>query len=368
MKTTLIKRCCRIGGLVVLFALWGLQVSAQSSGKLIVHTEAVKEMLKWFDSGSNEKGIAVLLAQPAHQLMEPLLKENEKGVASFEESLRCWAKGDTTQPDTYLIKRAYHQRDTIRQLLDAIENAEFANQVYARVGELFPQGYTFQRSYEIFLTPVGWKWGDAMSFSYKNSNGRYSPSEGGTPTILFNLTLVAEGYGRTPDERMESFANVLAHELFHAAYADYCRSNPTPMLPDKIAQHALDVILNEGLAHYIADGAVIAAKFLTSEKFKERERKVFATLADSARVIFDPKLTEEVRKNAINTGTYGKYWSKYISMSGLLMAYHVEKQLGRQALRDCVAAGPVELVRKYYQLQQHDASLQPLPIEMVRLL
>ena len=353
---------------MVLFALWGMPVSAQSSAKLIVHAEAVKEMLKWFDGGSKEKGIALLLEQPAHQLMEPLLKENEKVATTFEESLRCWAKGDTTQPDTYLIKRAYHQRDAIRQLLEAIGNADFANKVYARVGELFPQGYSFQRSYEIFLTPVGWKWGDAMSFSYKINNGHYAPSEGGTPTILFNLTIVAEGYGRTPEERMETFANVLAHELFHAAYADYCRSHSTPTLSDSIAQHAFDMMLNEGLAHYIADGAIIGKELPTNNFLKEQERKVFSTLADSARVIFDPKQPEEVRKNAISSGTYGKYWSKYICMSGLLMAYHVEKELGREALRDCVVAGPVELVRKYYQLQQRDANLPSLPPEMVRML
>jgi hypothetical protein len=353
---------------MVLFAFGGMQVSAKSTAKLIVHAEAGKVMLKWFDSGSNEKGIGLLLAQPAHQLMEPLLKENEKVATTFEESLRCWAKGDTTQPDSYLIRRAYHQRVAIRQLLEAIGNADFANKVYSRVGELFPQGYSFSRSYEIFLTPVGWKWGDAMSFSYKINNGLYAPSEDGTPTILFNLTIVAEGYGRTPKERMETFTNVLAHELFHAVYADYCRSNSTPMLSDSIAQYAFDMILNEGLAHYIADGAKIGKERPTNDFLKEQERKVFSTLADSARVIFDPKLPEEIRKNAINSGTYGKYWSKYICMSGLLMAYHVEKELGREALRDCVAVGPIELVRKYYQLQQRDVNLPPLPPEMVKLL
>jgi hypothetical protein len=353
---------------IVLLIVLSVQVVSQASEKLVIHTKAAEELLNWFDGGSKAKDIPLLLAQPAHQLMEPLLKNNEPTALSFKEALHSWAKGDTTQPDIYLIRRAYCQRDTIRQLLKAIGKAEFAQQAYKRVGEYFPKDYHFPRSYDIFLSPVGWKWGDAMSFSYETIHGQYAPSKAGTPTILFNLTLVAEGYGETLNKRMETFSNVLTHELFHAAYADYRRSNPTPMLTDKVAQHAFEKIMNEGLAHYIADGAVIREKYPTSEKFKERERKVFSILADSARVIFDPKYSDEVRKKNINAGTYGSYWSKYICMSGLLMAYHVETKLGRQALCDCVVQGSIELVRKYHQLQLRDTNLPALPPEMVQRL
>jgi hypothetical protein len=354
--------------LLALLALLLMQAAAQAAGKLVVHAEASEALMRWFDGGSKVDGVSLLLAQPAHQLMEPLLMKNEAGAASFEQALRCWSRGDTSQPDTYLIRRAYRQRATAGRMLKALRKAKFARQAYDRVANFFPKGYRLCRSYEVFLTSAGWKWGDAMSFSYQASRGHFVLSDGGTPAIIFNLTLVAESYGRTDEERMSTFANVLSHELFHAAYADYCHTFRQPCTGDTVAQQALDLMLNEGIAHYIGDGALLREKYQGDGTLKEREQVAFATLADSARVIFDASRPATMRLRTLDAGTFGRYWSKYICMSGLLMAYHVDVELGRQALCDCIAQGPIELVRQYHQLQQHNKALPPLPREIVQLL
>lgn len=337
--------------------------AAQKGHKLAINTRAVDGMLAWFDGGSRQEGISALVAHPAHQLMEQLLKDSEPASFSFVQALRHWSQGDTLQPDTYLIRRAYQNRIKIAALVKRIGSAAMADSVYRRVAVLFPRSFSIPQSYEVYLSTVGWKWGDAMSFSYSEANGHYAVSNAGRPTILFNMTLVAEGYGQKLKEQLATFTNVLAHELFHAVYASYCSAHPEPTTSDEIGDRALSLIMNEGVAHYIADRERMPAMLQAGY-----EAKAFATLADSAATIFSRQLPDVRRQGALNGGTYGSFWQKYICIPGMFMAYHIESCLGKEALQECIVKGPMEFVRKYSHLQNRHRELPALPKELVALL
>lgn len=339
-----------------------------AQNKLIFQTESVDSILIWMQKDCPKNTIHKLAIQPGSQLMEQLLKKQEQDVVNYENALKDFNYKDSTSGSSYLLNDAYKKRFEIIDILNEIKSFDFSEDVYKRAIKYFPDNYTPPRNYEVFFTATGWKWGDAMSFSYITKNGEYSVSDTGTPAIIFNLTLVCMTYGNTLTERMDALKDVMSHELFHAIFSDYIKSNWHSWDNENIDNNTLSLMLNEGLAHYISDGKLLREDYTKDDKLKQKEKKAFTLLSDSAKVIFNVKKSDEERKSALNSGLFGKYWGKYICITGLFMAYHIEQYNGTESLKECIKNGPLYFIKTYETIRQINTELPQLPNEITKLL
>ena len=303
-----ITRIC----VLLFFALsFGNVLQAQNS--LNIQSASVDSLLKWMNSGRKAEQIPLFADLPANQLMEQLLKENDKVGLSFKEALQKFSANDSVSGNLYLLNDAYAKRAAIADLLPAIKNNEFSSSLYRRVLIYFPPKYVPTREYNVFLSATGWQWGDAMTFGYKTSGDKWKLTDKGTPAIIFNLTLVSKLYGKTTTERLEVLKNVMSHELFHAIFADYAKANHHYKKQKDITSEAFHIMLDEGMAHYISDWHMVWDNYSKGDKLKTKEKEAFSQLSDSAKVIFNTTLPDSVRRNAMQSGTFGPYWKKYMT-------------------------------------------------------
>jgi hypothetical protein len=351
---------------VILSFLFSFDLIAQN--KLLFHTESVDSLLTWMQKDCPISNIASLTYLPGNQLMEQLLKDKEKDIIPFNKALNEFNHKDSTSGSTYLLNDAYKYRSNIAELLGKIRSSNFSTDVYKRAIKYFPADYIPPRNYEVFFTATGWKWGDAMTFTYVTKNGNYTVSDKGTPAIIFNLTLVCTTYGNTASEQIAALEDVMSHELFHALLADYIKTNWTSWDNGNISNNALFLMMNEGMAHYISDGKLLRDGYNKDDKLKQKEKAAFGLLSDSAKVIFNTGKNDEERNNALNAGLYGKYWKKYICISGLFMAYHIEEHDGAQGLSDCVKNGPLYFIKRYKALYESNKDLPVLPDEIIKMI
>jgi hypothetical protein len=206
-----------------------------------------------------------------------------------------------------------------------------------------------------------------MTFNYDTQDKNYLITEKGTPAITFNQTLIYEIYGKSYAKRMETFKQVASHELFHAMFSDYRQQYwATKKEEMSINDQFYLFLLNEGIAHYVADRDMLKEKYNLDNKLRKHETAAFASLADSIKIIFDAKLPEEKRFNTMNSGLYGDYWNKYLCITGLFMAYHLDQLLGRNALHQAVENGPKYFVKAYVSLQKKHIDLPVLQAEVIR--
>ncbi|OFX49476.1 MAG: hypothetical protein A2046_06825 [Bacteroidetes bacterium GWA2_30_7] len=350
----------------ILFIL--LESNLFSQNKLTFKTESLDSLLIWMQNGCAKNNISNLANLSDNHLMQQLLNEHETEVITFEEALNEFNYKDSTSGSLYLLNDAYKKRIEITELLNKIKNANFSDEVYNRADKYFPDNYTPPRNYEVYFTCTGWKWGDAMTFNYINSNGKYFVSNQGTPAIIFNLTLVCMTYGNTLSEQMDALKDVMSHELFHAIFSDYIKSNWLVFDNENVGYNTLYMMLNEGLAHYISDGKLLIEGYNNGDKLKQKEKEAFNSFLDSSKVIFNDKKNIEVRNNALNSGLFGKYWEKYICITGLFIAYHIEQYYGKEGLRECIKSGPEYFIKKYEFIRQLNKDLPSLPIELTKFI
>lgn len=353
--------------LISTFLFCFLTNSLIAQNKLVFHTESVDSSLIWMQKGCNKNNIDNLIMQPGTQLMEQLLINQEKDVPAFKKILKEFNNKDSISGSIYLLNDAYKKRLEIAELLNKIKNSDFTDNVYERAIKYFPDGYIPPHNYEVFFTVTGWQWGDAMCFNYIVKNGEYSLSDEGTPAIIFNLTIVCMTYGKTLTEQMGELKDVMSHELFHAIFSDYIKSNWHSRGNENVDNNTLYMMLNEGLAHYISQGKLLREDYTKDDKLKQKEKKAFTTLSDRAKVIFNPREKDEERKSALNAGLFGKYWGKYICITGLFMAYHIEQYYGYEGVKECIKNGPLYFIKKYETLHKINDELPHLPDEIIKL-
>lgn len=332
-----------------------------SHPELIVYSESVDTLYEWFEKGFPNDNVSSLMCIPANQFMEQLFRKNEKDAPSFKDVLLNFSNKHSFPDDPYLLKEAYTKRHQLIRLKKTLQDSLNERQIMEDVIEYFPTDFKPSAQYPVYFTLTGWKWGDAMSFSYIKDGNTYVLADTGIPAMIFNLTIINSTYGDTQEKQEATFRKVLSHELFHALLEDYI-ADKDYYDPNRIEAEALFLLMNEGIAHFIADGGNIHSKY---ESLKEKERILFSKFSEKAKIIFDRNEKPEVRTNTLEEGLYGPYWEKYVSTTGLFMAYHINRYGGRELVKECIKKGPVYFVEKYRELCLIDKELPLFPISLV---
>ena len=157
----------------------------------------------------------------------------------------------------------------------------------------------------------------------------------------------------------------MAHELFHAILADYVNNKWDLPLLDRLTSEIVGLMLNEGIAHYIADKHTITKYYHSDSTWYIREKAAFQKLAENSKILFDPESDLEERKEMALKGTY---WDKYICIPAMFMAFHIEELRGIRVLKKCVREGPIYFIRVYNEMQRAHKQLPELPEELTYLI
>lgn len=343
--------------LLLSFVLLSYSYHLNAQSRLVLHSESIDSLFSWLDRGCLADEVPSLIDLPANQIMEQLWIKNENDTIFFSDVLSHFNPKDTLPDDYYLLNEAYKKKEQISLLKKRIFDSILDDAILKHVTNYLPVGYNPSQAYDIYLTATGWKWGDAMTFNYTKKNNKYIISENGTPAIIFNLSIIASTYGKTVEEQILTFKKVLAHELFHAFLYEYIKDKEY-YAPAQIESKALFMLMNEGIAHFIADKDYIETNYTA---LREREKASFSQFSDKLIFLFDEKKDEQLRTEALEEGLYGSYWDKYICTTGLFMAYHIYQSGGYELLRKCIEKGPGFFIKAYMEICKTNNKLLLFP-------
>ncbi|MDR2907852.1 MAG: hypothetical protein LBU91_07695 [Bacteroidales bacterium] len=330
-----------------------LSFSAKAQTGITIHSESVDSLLRWFNNGCSTEEIPSLLRIPANQIMEQLLHSNEKDAITFSEALHRFSAEHSLPNNDYLLNDAYTKREQISALMKAFTDSVIKKQPLDDVKTYFPTDFALSSCHKVYYTATGWQWGDAMTFNYIQKENDFMLSQEGESAIIFNLSIIVATYGKTVDEQVAAYKKVLAHELFHALLSEYI-ADKNYYRSDELESTALFLLMNEGIAHFIADGYYIKANY---DSLKKEEQSCLALFNEKSKIIFDINEDMELRKDALEKGLYGSYWNKYVAVTGLFMAYHIHQFGGMELLRECIEKGPIFFFETYGEISKANPNL-----------
>lgn len=290
-------------------------------------------------------------------------------LRTFKEELTTFSVADTAGVDTYGINLAYKMRKQSFLLLQKIKMQQIKDTIVKRALVYIPQDHPINTNCTIYFVLTGWKWGDAYVVNINKGGGHFHISDDGQPAIIINLSLISSLYGQTAEEELKVLNGILSHEIFHFLFANYKRVSPVykSASSSSVANKLFDEIQNEGIAHYIDKKPLLLQEYGSNPKYREAERETIHKLNEAFHQLAGNDLNDSQKEQLLRSATTGKYWTKYGSISGMFMAYHIEKEKGEAALRRCIQQGAVSFLREYLSLKKETRDLPQLSDELKSL-
>ncbi|TAJ09423.1 hypothetical protein DMA11_19965 [Marinilabiliaceae bacterium JC017] len=350
----------KLKSLILLVGLFSLcYVNAQEI-RLSVEHEAVSSLLDWFEKDQPSQLVEGIVNLPANQIMEQIYQVHEKDAIAFNDALCQFNPMDSLTGQPYRLRHAYEHRSEIKVLQDSLQTIDWAESIFHKSIAFYPKHFNSSVNYKVFLCFTGWKWGDAMQFQYLMEDGKVVLCEEGSPGVLVNLAIVNDNYGNTCQQKIKTLTEVMAHELFHVLFYEYVQKHWSKKEAEGIVEELKYLMMNEGIAHYIAEKEYLLQTYGT-DQLCEKEKSAFEQLISNHTIMANDSLPEEERIHALNKGTYGSYWSKYVCITGMFMAYHIEQTFGPEKLSDCIEKGVDYYFQTYREACNKNEAIPRLP-------
>lgn len=309
------------------------------------------------------RGSQLALATTAHLAQRRLdvqLLENSLQSAKFNQGL-----GD----DVFRMKEARANVGAIKELSTELRRRNFGQKVASTVEQLFPAGARVRGTLPMYFVAFGHQNIDAFvrRVSWENDRPIFVGEQQGEPTIVVNLAK-AVYYGRSIDERFVGLLGTVAHEVFHAAFDAY--KDQSPFWREYYTRHQsyfdsfIDLTQNEGIAYYLS--LVQSSRGRLPADWQQRIGSAFAVFNRSAEELLTPSLPRRRAEEILRTSNTSGYWESFGSIAGMVMAKQIDQALGRQALTETVAKGPIDFFRKYIEAAKRDGNLPPLSSAVVQ--
>lgn len=330
--------------LIISIFFIGCSSEKESKVEIFQDFNSTELLLQWFENEMPESEIENITNAPGMILMEQnALKQEKQTDPAFADALRSF-RIDTTIHDIYNISDAYQNRKRTKQLMDTLVEMDICNHAITIAAEFMPKEYTPEYSISAYFVPTGWVYGDAYIRGVVQKDNTYTLDSKGEPTSFFNLTKISRTYGNTLEEIITALQGVMAHEAFHVLFDNYKKqSNAYKPLSNENEQ-LLSLIHNEGIAHYVCYRNDMKNSFSSFHDFQSGS---FDVLNESISILNADSTTAETKETLIARANIGSFWDKYGAISGMFMAYHIEKELGFDALVETVRTGDAEFVKTY---------------------
>lgn len=261
------------------------------------------------------------------------------------------------------LKPAWKARASIDSLVRAIDSdrSGITGRLAARAGAYLPAALHRPIRYWFLL---------ASQFTFDAITLDSSVDGDSLPVVIVNLTDVLSYAGDTPG-RMAALEHTLAHEAFHAVLHQIQRTEPEWVEfrsgPLTAVKHIAEVIVDEGVAHYVDRKDRPGADTLFTARPGDRERFAFSQLALACRRLREASQGSSQWWEVLQLASSGPLWSKYGAISGMFAAFRIERAAGRVSLVRAIRGGPPEFLRLYGEVAAADTSLAPLPGDLKKL-
>lgn len=309
-------------------------------------------------SRAEAKRIAAL---PAYRTLRRFVRDQFRCVTSEADAARALELPDSGACG-FGMDPAFQARDSLLTL--AFNLAKRKEAISARVAsEVAPYLPAYGRWKHVQIWCV---LGSQTMFDAATLGG--TAESDSAPVVLVNLTEVLN-YGATTEERISSLRHVLAHETFHAALHQVESSLPGwddyQGRPKTEFAHIREVMIDEGMAHYIDWRTRPGADSIFAWQPSTRENYAFAQLSIACKRLKQPGGSRGDKLEILQLAGTGPLWSKYGAISGMFAAYRIEMAYGRATLRRVIEEGPEAFLRTYALLAKGRPGLNPIPQELI---
>ena len=300
-------------------------------------------------------------AMPAYRTLRRFVRDQFRCITSEADAARALELPDSGACG-FGMDPAFQARDSIVML--AFNLAKRKDAIAARVAsEVAPYLPAYRNWKPVQIWCV---LGSATMFDAATLGG--TAESDSAPVVLVNLTEVLN-YGPTIEDQISSLRHVLAHETFHAALHQVEPSLPGwddyQGPPKTEFAHVREVMIDEGMAHYIDWRTRPGADSMFTWQPSTRENYAFAQLSIACKRLRQPGASRGDKLELLQLAGTGPLWSKYGAISGMFAAYRIEMAYGRATLRRVIEEGPEAFLRTYAQVAKGRPGLNPIPQELI---
>ncbi|MGA2624675.1 MAG: DUF5700 domain-containing putative Zn-dependent protease [Bacteroidota bacterium] len=289
-----------------------------------------------------------------------LIANSGSVAARLQSSLDSLKYHDFLRDDIYHLEDARKNVTGIKELLGEMKKQNFNRRVVATVEQIFPQDADISLTIPVYVVAFGHENVDAYvrRILWRGDMPQFVGEGEGELTIVINLAH-AVNYGQALSERFISLLGVTAHEVFHAAFGAYKENSST--WKRYYGKHRgpfhelIDLTQNEGIAYYLSLDQLGHGNL--PRDWYNRTREVFSTFNANATELLSDKLTPSRASELIRTANLSGYRDNYGAMAGMVMAREIDLRMGRAALVETIALGPIDFFRKYLKLSDEDSNL-----------
>jgi hypothetical protein len=340
------------------------QTNPNFNVRLVLNFESAEKTIGLYE-GLTGRGseIAQLRGSQIATATTGLLAQQPLASSDLEKSLEAIKYRQLIGNDVFRLKEARENVAAIKELLAEIKHRNFAQRVTATVEQLFPATARINTSIPVYIVAFGHHNIDAYvrRVSWRGDTPVFVGEGEGELTIVVNLAK-AVYYGRNADERFVGTLSVVAHEAFHAAFGVYKDTSPSWKAFYAERHSYLDALLdltqNEGIAYYLSFEQRTGG-YLPND-WDTRVRASFGEFNKSAGELLSTSLPPARANELIQRSNTAGFWESYGAITGLFIARQIDRSLGRAALVQTVADGPVAFFRTYTELERKDNNLPTL--------
>jgi len=349
-------------------------LSAQEHGQFqlvleLNYVSAEKTIDLYRGISGNPSEVAGLRGSRLAMQTTALLAHRNLDRAGLERALEAAKFNQSLGDDLYRMKGARDSVVALAALYTELRRRNFGQRVASTVEQLFPPGANVRGSLPLYFVAFGHQNIDAFvrRVTWQGDQPVFAGEREGEPTIVVNLARAVQ-YGRTVDERFLGLLGTVAHEVFHAAFDAY--KDQSPFWRSYYARQRsyfdvlTDISQNEGIAYYLS--LIQATRGRLPGDWEQRVASVFASFNRVADELLAPGLAPRRAEELLLSANTSGYWESFGAMAGMVMAKQIDQGLGRRALTETVASGPIDFFAKYISLMRRDSSIPALSPRVVR--
>ncbi len=298
-----------------------------------------------------------------------LLSRRPLDLAGLERALEAAKFNQDLGDDVYRMKDAREHVEELAELVAALHRRNFGQRVASTVEQLFPAGAQVRGTLPMYFVAFGHENIDAFvrRVVWDGDRPTVAGEREGEPTIVVNLAKAVH-YGRTADERFLGLLSTVSHEVFHAALEAY--KDASPAWREYYALHRsyfdalTDLAQNEGIAYYLS--LIQTSRGRLPADWDRRVAAAFQSFNRAAEELLNPGVSPRRAQDLLLSANTSGSWESFGAMAGMIMARQIDQGLGRTALVETIANGPVDFFAKYIMIMQRDASAPPLSTGVIR--
>jgi hypothetical protein len=339
--------------------------------QLRLNFESANETISLYEGVSGSpQNIAQLRGSQIAMATTALVAQKSLSTSDLESSLQAAKFNNIVGDDVFRMREARSHVAAIKALVDQCKRHNFGQKVVSTVEQLFPDDARISATMPVYFVAFGHNNIDAYvrRVVWDGDTPIFVGEGQGELTVVVNLAKAATYRGPVEQQFIE-LLTVVAHEVFHVAFGMY--QDISPNWRQYFAAHRgyaddlLELTQNEGIAYYL--NLVQHYSGILPQEWVEMLPYSFGKFNSSALELLSPRISHQRAEELIHASNLsGSHKESYGAFVGMIVARQIDRESGRDALRQTIALGPFDFFGKYIDLMKRDSNLPGLSEELVR--